>query len=274
MSSENVQVQAISRKPLSDVQIGGSSETIRRISQIDETLASLVAILFTDGCVSRKGVNSWRIYFSNKSKVLIKLFKDSIIAVFGLDASRVRIGRTRDGLLKAVVDSAKIGHYLFEKFGTFRTLSMQDGTPTKAKLPVVELLESGKVKTFLRVAFSCDGGVSCYPAYRSGKKGGTRWLIRTVFLSCAHERLRKEYQFLLKILGIYGKDVPKDGKIKIETEKGIRKFYQEVGFVPGVQVTDHSKFWRGYEKQYVLGQIIDSYGKPAEIYNLPRFHLR
>lgn len=241
---------------------------------MDETLTNLVAILFTDGCVSRKGVNSWRIYFSNKSKVLIDLFESCMMNAFALDASRVRVDRTKEGLLKAVVDSKEIGGYLFERFGTFRTLDIQDGIPTKASLPVAEILQSGGVKTFLRVAFSCDGGVSCYCAYRSGKRGGTRWLSRTIFLSCTHKRLRSQYRILLKSLGINGREVPKDGKIKIETEKDIRKFHQEVGFVQGVQVTDHSKFWSGYDKQYVLEQMVDSYGKPAIIYNLPQFHLR
>lgn len=45
-----------------------SSETTCQMSQINEELAILLGILFTDGCVSHKGKRSWRLYFVNKSK--------------------------------------------------------------------------------------------------------------------------------------------------------------------------------------------------------------
>lgn len=96
-------------------------------------------------------------------------------------------------------------------------------------------------------------------------------MIRTVFLACAHPELRQNYLALLKNLDIIARDVPSDGKIKIETEKDIKKFYETVRFLEGVEVTNHSKFWRGVTKQEVLERLVASYGSPRAVYNLPRF---
>lgn len=249
------------------------SETIRRIPQMNRNLAMLLGMLFTDGCVSPNG-NSWRIYFANKSKSLVDLFQECIIEIFGLSANRVLKGITADGLFRAVINSKEIGNYLVDTFGTFRTLKFKDGRLPKTKLPVLELLASDCTGDFLRVAFSCDGGLCFYPARRGGSLGGTKWLIRTVFLACAHPRLRADYMFLLKSLGIEAREVVGDRKIKLETGDSIKKFHRMVGFVKGVKSSSHSKFWVGYAKQDVLELMIASYDNPSRIYNLPKFHLR
>lgn len=250
------------------------SETTRRIPQMDKSLAQLLAILFTDGCVSPKYKKSWRIYFANKSKVLIDLFKDCMESTFGLEGERIRQGITADGLFRAIVNSKQIGNFLVNKYGNFRTLCYSDGTIPTVNLPVQELLASGNAEHFLRVAFSCDGGISFYPAYRAGKNGGTKWLIRTVFLACKHEQLRKDYVDILSHLGIEAREVGKDGKIKLERKSEIAKFYKKVGFVKGVKATNDSKYWSGVEKQSILKTVITSYKNPSAIYNLPKFHSR
>jgi hypothetical protein len=252
----------------------GPSETIRQIPQINRELATLLGILFTDGSVSPKGVNSWRLYFVNKSKTLIDLFRDCMVRVFNLDINRVRISKTKKEFFKAVVDSKEIGNYLVTTFGNFRTLKFKTGDFPNVKLPVLQLLKSSWLREFLKAAFSCDGGVCFYPAYRKGARGGTKWLIRTVFFTCHHPMLRADYMYLLKTLGIEGRDVPEDGKIKIETEDNIRKFHKLIGFIDGVEISNHSKYWSGYSKQYVLELMISSYNNPSKIYNLPKFHLR
>ena len=246
------------------------SETIRRIPQISRNLAILLGLLYTDGCVSPKG-NSWRIYFSNKSKSLIHLFQSSIIKSFHLDKRRVRIGRTTDGFLKAVVDSKEIGTYLVNTFGTFRTLRFNNSILPKSKIPNRELLESGYASIFLRVAFSCDGGVCFYPTNRNTNK--KRWLIRTVFLACAHPTLRDDYHSLLRALGIEARNVANDEKIKIEDKVGIEKFYKVIGFIKGVKPTKHSKFWQEYDKQEVLSLMVTSYNNPEKFYYSPIFEV-
>lgn len=250
------------------------SETIRRIPHMNRELAMLLGILFTDGCVSRKWKNSWRIYFCSKSDALIQLFKDCMVRVFSLPAYRVRLGKTSNGYLKAVVNSKEIGTWLTENYGQFRTLKFKDGNLPIAKLPVAELISSGYVKDFLLAAFSCDGGISFYPAHKANKVVKRNFLIRTIFLSCAHLKLRDDYLKLLAELGIGARNVPGDNKIKMETESGIRKFAEKVGFFDEVEVTNHSKHWRGYTKNQVLELLVRSYGDAQYIYALPQFHLR
>lgn len=250
----------------------GSSETTRRIPQLNRELAILLGLLFTDGCVSPKPPNSWRIYFAVTSEKLVDVFRNCMISAFALPQSRIRIGHTKDGLQRAVVNSKEIGNYLITTFGTFRTLKFSDGTLPKAQLPVPLLHRSGYAAEFLQAAYSCDGGISLYPAYRSGSKGGTQWLIRTIFLACAHPRLRADYLDLLALVGIKARDVPDDEKIKIEREHDIRLFAEKVGFIPGVSVTGNSKFWKGHEKNAVLNLTIKSYGNPSAIYRLSKFN--
>jgi len=253
---------------------GDPSETICRILQINDELACLLGILFTDGCVSPKETYSWRIYLVNKSKRLIDLFQECIVKVFSLDRNRVRITKRKDGFFQAIVDSKEIGNILITNFGTFRTLRLSNGKLPLVKIPVKKLLESGYTTEFLKVAFSCDGGLSFYPTYRKGSRGGTKWLIRTVFLSCAHSELRMNYISLLSSLGINTRNVQQDGKIKIETEKNIKKFYELIGFVEGVKTTNHSKFWRDYDKQEVLRLMVQSYKNPSLIYNSSKFEVK
>lgn len=237
---------------------------------MNRELAILLGLLFTDGCVSPKG-RSWRIYFAVTAQESVSLFRDCMVSIFDLEPARVRIGSTQDGLVKAVVDSKEIGNWLVDTFGTFRTLKFDNGKRPLAKLPISLLTSSGCVTDFLRAAFSCDGGVSFYSARRNGRDGGTRWLIRTVFLACSHPRLRRDYFKLLQSLGIRAREVAGDGKLKIETERDVRLFQQKIGFIPGVRVTGNPTFWNGFEKNAVLTLVIKSYGQPKSIYQLPKF---
>lgn len=247
------------------------SETIRRISHMNKYTAILLGLLFTDGCLSPKGKSSWRFYFSNKSERLVSIFRECMIQVFDLPSSRIRPGMTNDGLYRIIVDSKQAGELFTLQFGTFRTLSYPNGELTKAHLPIQEILQHNVAKDFLSAAFSSDGGVNLYVARRNK----TQWLIRGVYLACAHPVLRKEYCLLLESFGIHAKNVAGDGKIKIETEKGIRAFHKNVGFIEGVQITHTSKFWPSIEKQKLLEQVIDSYGEPSKVYLLKQFkHVR
>src|ERR1700733_11986892 len=88
--------------------IGESSETKCQTSHLNSELATLVALLFTDGCVSPKTVGkSWRIYFANKSLNLIELFRVCMIASFDIDPNRIKIIERKNinGMFAAVVNS-------------------------------------------------------------------------------------------------------------------------------------------------------------------------
>lgn len=237
---------------------------------MNRTTATLIGLLYTDGCLSPKGKSSWRFYFSNKSERLVAIFRESMMQCFALPSSRVRLGKTNDGLYRALVDSKKAGNEFTQKFGTFRTLR-RNGEHTNAHLPIQELLQHNVAADFLKAAFSCDGGVNLYVARRKGTSGGTQWLIRGVYLACAHPQLRKEYCQLLRALGITARNVAGDGKVKIETEKDIRVFQEKIGFIDGVHITHTSKFWPSIEKQELLNRLIESYEAPASVYSLQQF---
>src|SRR5271170_3772139 len=88
--------------------VGESSETKCQTSHLNSELATLVALLFTDGCVSPKKIGtSWRIYFANKSQNLIELFRTCIIASFNIDPYRIKIRERKgtNGVYAAIVNS-------------------------------------------------------------------------------------------------------------------------------------------------------------------------
>ena len=240
---------------------------------MNKTTATLLGLIFTDGCLSPKGKNSWRFYFSNKSQRLVSIFKKSMMQEFALPESRVRMGMTSDGLYRAIVDSKEAGQLFTEKFGTFRTLRYKNGEFPKTKLPIKELIRHNIVKEFLQAAFSCDGGVSLYVARRKTKNDEAKWLIRGVYLACAHPKLRKEYFVLLKSVGVTACDAG-DGKVKIRDKENMERFYQKVGFIDGVHITHTSRFWPNIEKQKLLERMIESYHNPKETYLLRQFVLR
>lgn len=119
------------------------------------------------------------------------------------------------------------------------------------------------------MAFSCDGGVNLYVA-----RDKYQWLIRNVYLACKHPVLIKQYCNLLNKIGVTGKILQKDHLIRIQGKKDLESFANKVGFMKGVQITQHSTYWEGFEKEKVLQMLIASYGNPQAIYNLPQFRVK
>ncbi|MBP8960777.1 hypothetical protein KBG31_00960 [Patescibacteria group bacterium] len=240
-----------------------SSETTRQISQFDISLAYLLGFLYTDGCLSPKGNGNWRIYFSVTSLTLAKTFRDSALNVFNINSNKVRFNSTHSGYYTVIINSKEIGAFLTENFGCFRTLSYSGGILTDAHLPVKEILCMGLAPNFLRAAFTCDGGVSFYSVTQSNRA----WLNRCIFLSCSHPVLRDEYCILLNSIGITHKNDPKDGKIRITSRTAMEEFRKKIGFIEGVEITNHSKNWSGYPKNVVLDYLLDSYNCPSKYLN-------
>ncbi len=219
-------------------------------------LPSLLGLLYTDGCLSAKG-KSWRLFFAVKSYKLVCVFEECVYRLFNVDKGRVRVARTKDDLWRAVVDSKEIGNYLTKNFGCFRTAKFKDGSLPGIRLPLTYLRQCNGIREFLSSAFSCDGGVSFYPVYRTGRFGGTRWFNRNVFLACMHPMLLNDYSFLLNSLGIKGSVL--NDRIKISSREDMSNFQREVDFIKGVEVTNHSKLWRGLDKSTLLTYAINSY---------------
>lgn len=260
--------------------IGGNPQRLNaeypKLKSMDPNEATLLGILYTDGCLSPKSKNGWRLYLGNTSWEIIKAFKESLIKLFNLPENRVRISQkivNGKPYYKAVVDSMDIGRLLTGKYGTFRTLkypSIVSGKiyPT-ASLPDSLIQDSSTICQFLKVAFSCDGGINLYVA-----RSKYTWLIRNVYLACQHPVLIKQYFNLLKKIGIKSKILWQDELIRIQGRKSLEKFAGKIGFLEGVKITQHSAYWQGFEKQKVLELAIASYGNPKVIYNLPQFRVK
>lgn len=171
---------------------------------------------------------------------------------------------------KAVVDSVEIGQLLTKRYGTFRTLKylleVNGSYYPPASLPNDLIKNKAVLCQFLKVAFSCDGGINLYIA-----KSKYKWLIRNAYLACQHPNLIEQYDYLLKKLGIVGKILWKDELLRIQGQESLEKFAKEVGFLEGVKITQNSAYWQGFEKQKVLDLAIKSYGNPQLIFKLPQF---
>ncbi len=241
--------------------------------------STLLGILYTDGCLSRKSKNCWRFYLSNTSFEIIQTFKDCMISLFDLDDNRVRISQklvNGKPFYKAVVDSGVCGSFMTSKYGTFRTLAFgkEDGRIIypSAKLPFNHNTNKDLISEFLKAAFSCDGGVNLYVA--KVLKTSYKFLIRNVYLSCHHPQLQLDYHKLLKFLNIESKILKDDNRIMIRKRADLKKFREKVGFLDGVKITQHSAYWQGWEKNKVLDFLLSSYDDPKEIMKLPQFRIK
>lgn len=237
-------------------------------------IATLLGIMYTDGCLSRKSKYTWRFYLGNTSLDIIMAFRASMMNVFQLHANQVRIAwKLLDGkpYYRAIVNSGKCGDIFMEKYGTCRTLSYKDKgfgvLYPYARLPFSKQSNKEQIAEFLRAAFSCDGGVNLY-VYKDKKSKSLR---HNVFLACHHPKLQQDYCDLLKVLGIQPRLLLKDNKIRIEKREDLEKFHEEVHFLDGVNITRHSKYWEGWEKNTVLQMAIASYGNAKSIFQLPQF---
>jgi len=251
-----------------------------------EDYARLIGILYTDGCVSPKG-SSWRIIVSNNSRSIVDAFGEAIHSCFGKTIRRFTRGKLNVGIL----DSKEVGEILVNGNGTFRTeacrvgqgcpflrggrKACRDCEPTfhdgiqypPATLP--DFAANSEISAFLQSAVSCDGGVNLYVAHR----GTTKWLIRNVYLACKHPTLIRQYWELLAKLGIKSRIMGKDWRVLIQGRIPITRFSDLVGFLPGSLIGANSPFWRGRTKSEILGNLLESYGNPRIIYDLPVFSL-
>lgn len=249
-----------------------------------EAEARLIGILFTDGCVSPKG-NGWRVIVSNNSPAVIDVFEETVAACYGLSVRRTVRGQLHVGVL----DSQEVGQLLIERYGTLRTESCRshqgcpylrggrkpcrqclpvsfDGTPyPPASLP--SFSSDGEATAFLQSAFSCDGSVNLYLA----RRGQTSWLIRNVYLACKHPILIFQYASLLAQLGIEARVNQADWRVMIQGRNPIQRFADLVGFLPGAIIGANSPFWHGRCKSEVLKLLLESYGCPQRVRDLPQF---
>lgn len=237
--------------------------TPNTLNYTDE-LVTLIALLFTDGGISKHRLSSWRIFFANTSLDAIELFRECITNIFQLPSYRVKIRTTNDRYHFAVVTSKEIGNFLLKSFGTFRTLKFKDDRFPGTSIPVDELVKNRKVELFLRISFSMDGGVKFY---RARETNGKYTLRKNVTLACHHPILRQQYSDLLKSIGIDSVNVESDKVVRIQGEINVKEFAKKVRFIEGIRTTRHSRHWFNRKKNEVLRLMIESYDNPSRFIN-------
>jgi LAGLIDADG-like domain len=249
-----------------------------------EAYARLIGILYTDGCVSPKG-NGWRIIVSNNSSAIVDSFEETLQTCFEKPVRR----SVRGKLHLAVVDSQEVGQLLIDRHATFRTegCRVNQGCPwlrggrkpcsscepvvfdnihyPPASLPV--FASEAELSAFLQAAFSCDGGINLYVA----RRGRARWLIRNVYLACKHPTLIHQYADLLVRLEIAGRVSLRDWRVLIQGRSHLVRFANRIGFLPGSIIGANSPYWCGQTKAEILKVLLDSYGNPRSVYDLPMF---
>jgi hypothetical protein len=103
------------------------------------------------------------------------------------------------------------------------------------------------------------------------RRNTQRWLIRNVYLACKHPVLVHQYADLLQGLGIENRVLLKDWRVLIQGRIPITRFAEVIGFLPGVTIGANSRYWQGIAKSEVLKKLLESYGHPRMIYDLPMF---
>jgi hypothetical protein len=231
-------------------------------------------MLVTDGGISPHQRTSWEIHFRNKSDKLNTLFRELIYSVFKeYPTAKEKL----DGTIIQRLRSKNIGNELLKLTNSYRTLACESnpscGKYRNSRVPCLKCspqdydgveyptiefpkdIEKNKelAKKFLKVAYSCDGGVSLYEAHR----GNQSWLIRKVFIDSKHPFVRRYYQKLLEKLGFCTKTYA--SQIRIQEREMFKKISEEIGFVKGVRIGKDSKYWVNRTKNELLNILLHSY---------------
>ena len=237
-------------------------------------LLLLVPFLLSDGGVSPKGANGWLIYFRNNDKILINYFIKFLNKV---TQNKIQVQTKKDGSYFVRVNDKELGKKLLKLSLSFRTQPCNmhpvcpgyrkyglcksttiDGRYHKIILPE-EFVKYEKIqKLFLRIYFTCDGGISVISS-------NTRYpfLVRKVFVNIKHPTLRKDFYKLLVVAGFNPKVYSE--QIRLTTQEDLIKFYRTIGFVEGVKISNHSKKFVGFEKNNLLRLLVNSYINPRKL---------
>jgi hypothetical protein len=240
-------------------------------------LPKIISLLLTDGCLTR-GTRTWRLVYAGKSQELHNIFRQTVKDVFGFEAFREE--KDSKGITITIFSSVKAGNELIKLCNSFRTKACKTSKicsifngkqgacykcePVKingidypkiefdrvfGNLPKDVLIESFKL------AFSSDGGVVLGAKWH---KRFNRWeFTRRVILKCSHPALRKSYVNTLAKLDIKAKEW--DSSVVIDTKQDIINFANEIGFIDGVEVSQKSLYWEGFEKNHVLKILLKTF---------------
>lgn len=240
----------------------------------DETqLVRLIALLLTDGGISKASKNLYEIYITNNSNIILNMFEACIEDLFG----KQKFYRYKFKTVKKVkITSKEIGIYLLKFSSSYRTRPCNtypkcldktlcricrsiNGYPP-ARIP--KFILNGKIEIrqeFLKIAFSADGCIEFYENKnkKNNKKSNKKSIQRRISLFCSNPYILKQFKTMIKKCG-FNITFTKT-EIRITGKKQLNKFKNEIGFLDGVVVSSKSKFWCGYDKNELLRIVLNSY---------------
>ncbi len=231
---------------------------------------NLIAYLLTDGGIDSRG----QMYVASNSPAIIKDFKKQVIETFGKQNFRYT---KVDKATMIRFSNNKVKNQLLTRSPTYRTrpCNVHPVCPkwskkynskscvcdpiTKMPPTIVhkEIIAAKKDvrRQFLMRVFTADGG-PCLSFRKRGNRTETR---RMIVLRCNHPTLLKSYSDMLLKFGILHRI--DNTQIQIERIDAIRKFKEEINFLPRVNV-ERSKIWHGIEKRKMINFLL----KPSLLY--------
>lgn len=228
---------------------------LNRQKTIDRAI--LQALLLTDGSVlpARNQIS-----FANTSNTLIKQFCDLMFRVYGYQIKKIYNGKsTKQPVHMVQLKSKSICADLLSDLPNYKTAPDKNGQYIETKLPDIWLkFGIEEIGAVLRALFDADGGCSFRISER--KKRKCIEAERTLFLSCRHSGLRKQYMQLLVNLDIMSGESSE--KVVITGKGNFEKFRNLINFSEDVLIGYDSKHWQGIEKRKLLDILINSYDIP------------
>ncbi len=244
-------------------------------------LTILAGYLLTDGGITSRGKKGWTIYFRNKDKQIIDSFRKQLFLCSGKNGY---VTKRTDGTDFVRLHSQNLANRLFTLSKSYRTKACENfpvckhlsgkrssclkfGTITiegiqypKAQIPDIVFRSEKLAKDFLKIYASCDGGIS---VTNTKNRRGSKFLVRKIFISVKHPTLNNQLTNLLKKIG-FSPSQYKD-QIRLTRKEDILKFQREIGFIEGSKISNDSKFLSGFEKNFILEKVIESYNNPKNL---------
>lgn len=238
-------------------------------------LLRLTPFLLSDGGITPKGKNSWGIYFRNNNPELIKEFRKRL---WELCKNEGFLEKRKDGSFMVKLNSKEIGKDLLKLTNSYRTKecnvyptcpNLRGGRQSckicdeekvfpLTRIPKKIFENKNLAEYFLRVYTSCDGGISVTVA----RKSKYPFLVRKIFIEVKHPILKENLVKMLKLFKLNPKIY--ETQIRLTTKEDITKF-DKIGFVKGCKIGKNSKLLRGYEKNYILNKVLESYKDPKKL---------
>jgi len=232
----------------------------------------LVSLCLSDGGIGYSSETSY-IHFTNKSDILLDLFKKEIRK---FTSSKIHEQKKPRGITLRIFDKNLVNE-LIKISPSFRTKPCNhfpicpylksDKINLRLKHPHVKsngfvwseikipesLFRNKKDKSeFLKIYISCDGYPSIFP-----RKDSWSAVERIVAIICHHPMLKQRLSELLDDLKV--PYTVKENSLEMRSKEAIEKFEKEISFVDNVKMTGNSKYWEGITKNEILRKILKSY---------------